>query len=89
MKKVSSKQFNQKKKLTERILKVQGKDYNTWLHAKHEEFVAENQEILFNALDAFADDDNSSLEKTSSKQQEENKEEENTVFPKPEGSIQY
>ena len=90
MKKVSSKQFNQGKKLTERILKVQGKDYNTWLHAKHNEYVAENQDILFSALDAFADEeDDNSTEQKAYQKSEEPKTEGSTVTQKPEGSLQY
>lgn len=88
MKKVSSKLFNQNKKLAERILKIQGKDYNTWLDAQHSQYIAENQAIIFSALDAFNDED-SSEEESSSKQQKENKQEENTSYPKAEGSLQY
>jgi len=42
----------QNKTFAEKLLRIQGKDYEEWLDAQHQLVIQENQELILEALDS-------------------------------------
>lgn len=42
----------QNKNFAEKLLRIQGKDYEEWLDAQHQLVIQENQELILEALDS-------------------------------------
>lgn len=51
---VSQKELKKSRDLVAKLLKVDGQNYNDWLHHHHAQYIEENQDVILKALNAFA-----------------------------------
>lgn len=47
-----TKEQKQNKNFAEKLLRIQGKDYEVWLDAQHQIIIQENQDLILEALES-------------------------------------
>lgn len=57
-KKITKKELRQNKLFVEKLLLINGEDYDDWLNKKHEEYIQDNNDLLLEALESITDDKN-------------------------------
>lgn len=65
---ITLKDLKKSKDIVERLLRINGENYNEWLHQLHQQYIEENQSLILEALSLFTGNDDSSEEKQSEKE---------------------
>lgn len=65
---ITLKDLKKSKDIVERLLRINGENYNEWLQQLHQQYIEENQSLILEALSLFTGNDDSSEEKQSEKE---------------------
>lgn len=69
---MATKEQRQNKKFVEKLLQIQGIDYDDWVDEIHTEYIQNNQKLIFEALD-------SKLNKRKDKEEQQDKQQEKNL----------
>ena len=64
----SQRDVKQSKELVQTLLRIQGEDYNNWIHAQHQAYINEHQDLLIQSLLHYQEGQEGKREKASPKE---------------------
>lgn len=71
---ITLKDLKKSKDIVEKLLHINGENYNEWLHQQHQQYIEENQSLILEALSLFTGNDDSGEEKQHEKEEPVSKE---------------